>query len=301
MELDYAIFDVFTREAFAGNPLAVVFGADDLSTERMQTIAGEFNLSETAFVCRPENPIHSASLRIFTPKKELPFAGHPTVGSAIAHAVRNDVDTHVDQLVTFEEKLGLVRCALKHDVEWFAELDAPALPRAIEAPLDREAFALALGLSKDDLYLDNHELTLFATGNVFVFVPVKGLEAMQRIAVDSAAIRVLAPSIDGEPAEVYVYCRETVDHNCKWHARMFAPHMGIAEDPATGSAAVSFSGVIERFDGLADGPNVFWIEQGVEMGRSSRIRLEVSMRAQNMHSIRVGGHAVQVAQGRIRA
>ena len=300
MELDYAIFDVFTRDAFSGNPLAVVFDADELSTEQMQTIAGEFNLSETAFVCTPKNAIHSASLRIFTPQKELPFAGHPTVGSAIAHATRNNADTSVDQLVTLEEKLGLVRCALKYDDQWFAELDAPALPRAIEAPLDREAFAMALGLSKDDLYLDDHELTLFATGNVFIYIPIKGLEAMHRMNVDSAAIGVLAPTIDGEPAEIYAYCRETVDHTCHWHARMFAPHMGIAEDPATGSAAVSFAGVIDRFDGLVDGPNVFWIEQGVEMGRPSRIRLEVSKRAQSIHSIRVGGHAVQVAEGRLR-
>lgn len=300
MELDYAVFDVFTRETFAGNPLAVVFDADELSTGQMQTIAGEFNLSETAFVLKPDNPMHSAKLRIFTPSKELPFAGHPTVGSAVALAQRGDADTQVDQLVTLEEKLGLVRCALKHDGAWFAELDAPALPRLIEAPLDREAFALALGLEKEDLYLDNHELTMFATGNVFVYVPIKGLEAMHRMRVDGAAIGALAPSIDGEPAEVYAYCRETVDHTCKWHARMFAPHMGIPEDPATGSAAVSFAGMIERFDGLADGPNVFWIEQGVEMGRPSRIRLEVSVRAKAIHSIRVGGHAVQVAEGRLR-
>ncbi|MEL6818470.1 MAG: PhzF family phenazine biosynthesis protein [Pseudomonadota bacterium] len=300
MALDYAIFDVFTREAFTGNPLAVVFGADELSTEQMQTIAGEFNLSETAFVCQPENVVHSASLRIFTPTKELPFAGHPTVGSAIAHATRNNADTSVDQLVTLEEKLGLVRCALKHDGEWFAELDAPALPRAIEAPLDREAFALALGLTKEDLYLDNHDVGMFATGNVFIFIPLKGLEAMHRMNVDGAAIGALAPSIDGEPAEIYVYCRETVDHTCKWHARMFAPHMGIPEDPATGSAAVSFAGQIERYDGLAEGPNVYWIEQGVEMGRPSRIRLEVTTRSKIMHGIRVGGYAVQVAEGRLR-
>ncbi|MEN0000109.1 MAG: PhzF family phenazine biosynthesis protein [Pseudomonadota bacterium] len=300
MELDYVILDVFTQSAFAGNPLAVVYDADDLSSEQMQTIAGEFNLSETAFVCAPDNPVHTAKLRIFTPKKELPFAGHPTVGSAVAHMMRVEANTQIDQLATFEEKLGLVRCALKHNGDWYAEFDAPTLPRQIEAPLDRDAFALALGLDAEDLYLDNHQLTVFAAGNVFVFVPVKGLEAMQRMQIDGAAIGALAPSINGEPAEVYAYCRETVDHTCKWHARMFAPHMGIPEDPATGSAAVSFAGAISLFDGLVEGPNVFWIEQGVEMGRPSRIRLEVSVKQQAMHTIRIGGHAVKIAEGRLR-
>ncbi|MEL6919648.1 MAG: PhzF family phenazine biosynthesis protein [Pseudomonadota bacterium] len=298
-ELDYAIYDVFTPDRFEGNPLAVVFDADDLAAERMQAIASEFNLSETSFVCVPDNPVHTAKLRIFTPTKELPFAGHPTVGSAVAHGVRAGADHSVDQLITFEEKAGVVRCALKNDGAWYAEFDAPVLPRHIEAPLDRDAFALALGLQGDDLYLENHALTVFAAGNCFVFVPVHDLNAMQRIEVDAGAVAALVPTIDGEAAEVYAYCRETIDHTCRWHARMFAPHMGIAEDPATGSAAVCFAGVIERFDGMAEGPNVYWIEQGIEMGRPSKIRLEVSVKQQQMMGIRIGGHAVKVAEGSI--
>ncbi|MEL6436217.1 MAG: PhzF family phenazine biosynthesis protein [Pseudomonadota bacterium] len=301
MEFDYAILDVFTDRGLEGNPLAVVFDADELSADRMQGIAREFNLSETAFFCAPENSVHTARLRIFTPGRELPFAGHPTVGSAVAHVLRQANDHGVDQLVTFEEKLGTIRCALKHDAgNWFAEFDAPTAPRKIEAPLDRDAFAMALGLEVDDLYLDNHQLSVFAAGNAFVFVPVAGLDAMQRMKADGAAISALAPTIEGEPAEVYAYCRETIDHTCRWHARMFAPHMGIPEDPATGSAAVCFSGVVEHFDGMAEGPNVYWIEQGIEMGRPSRIRLEVSVKNRVMTNIRIGGFAVQVAEGRLR-
>ncbi|MEM1377279.1 MAG: PhzF family phenazine biosynthesis protein [Pseudomonadota bacterium] len=296
---DYVIYDVFTRDRFSGNPLAVVFDADELSGEQMQAIAGEFNLSETSFVCAPDEATHTAKLRIFTPTKELPFAGHPTVGSAVAYIERSSGDASVDHLATFEEKLGVVRCALKHDGAWFAEFDAPALPRAIEAPIDREAFALALGVEADDLYLENHKIRVFAAGNVFVFVPVRDLSVMQKMAVDGNAIGALAPVIDGEPAEIYAYCRETVDHTCHWHSRMFAPHMGIPEDPATGSAAFCFAGAIQRFDGMPEGPNVYWIEQGVEMGRPSRIRLEVSVKNQSMTDIRIGGHAVKVAEGRI--
>jgi trans-2,3-dihydro-3-hydroxyanthranilate isomerase len=294
---DYAIYDVFTQKAMAGNPLAVVFDAQGLTDQDMLAIAGEFNLSETVFITPADKAQHLARLRIFTPRKELPFAGHPTVGAAIALVERDGLGA--DRIVVLEENAGDVRCALHGDAVTYAEFDAPVMPQLLDVPLDRDALADALGLVHDDMYLENHAPVVATAGNAFAFIPVKGLDAMNRIRVNTAALEALGDAAPGEPVEPYVYCRETVSVDCAFHARMFAPHMGIVEDPATGSAVAAFSRVIEHFDGLANGPSVFWVEQGMEMGRPSRIRLEATAANGVISAIRIGGHAVKVAQGRL--
>ncbi|MBO6930651.1 MAG: PhzF family phenazine biosynthesis protein, partial [Roseibium sp.] len=134
MSRHYAILDVFTNKSLAGNPLAVVLDSEGLSDEQMQKIAGEFNLSETVFVFPPENPGQSASMRIFTPKVELPFAGHPTVGTAILTAMERfgDVSGEQDSVVVLKQKIGAVRCAviLRENAAAFAEFDVPKLPES---------------------------------------------------------------------------------------------------------------------------------------------------------------------------
>ena len=299
-KLPYAIYDVFTDRALSGNPLAVVFDADPLTTEQMQAIAAEFNLSETIFICGPENGAHTAQVRIFTPKNELPFAGHPTVGGAIAITQRagSGQGEDMDRILVLEEKLGLVRVAVHPGAAAYAEFDVPRLPTLVDTAVDRDALAAALGLSASDLLMENHEPVVALAGNAFLFVPVSGLGAMASISVNAALLNDALPTLDGGVhAECFAYCRETVSPDCGYHARMFAPHMGIPEDPATGSAVANFSAVIQRFDGLVNGPNVVWVEQGIEMGRPSRIRLEMSAQDGVMTSVRIGGHAVKVAEG----
>lgn len=297
MALDYAIYDVFTTEPLTGNPLAVVFDADALSSTQMQAITREFNLSETVFVIKPDNDAHAARFRIFTPARELPFAGHPTVGGVIALMARQGEVG--DCIVVVEEKLGDVRCAISQADNIYAEFDAPKLPQQIDYPIDRAALAAALGLNPVDLQFENHETSVWTAGNAFAFIPLAGLEAMQRVTVNTALLASALPDINGEPVEAFVYCRETVGADVHFHARMFAPHMGIDEDPATGSAVAAFSGAIGLFDGFANGPNMFWVEQGLEMGRPSKIRLEVSAEGGVMQSVRLGGNAVKVAQGQL--
>ena len=296
----YAIYDVFTDKVLTGNPLAVVFDAEGLDDTAMQAIAREFNLSETVFIRPAANPAHSASLRIFTPGREMPFAGHPTVGAAIALG-QNDPEQGAgsNRLMVLEEKIGAVRCALRPGESPYAEFDLPVLPERIGHEVEKAAVAAAIGLDPADIGFENHKISIWTAGNTFVFVPVGGLGAAGKISVNEALWRDVAPVANGHAALPFVYCRETVQHDCAFHGRMFAPHMGIAEDPATGSAVACFSGVIAHFDGLADGPNAFLIEQGMEMGRPSKIRLEIDAKGGAIHAARIGGHAVKVAEGTI--
>lgn len=294
----YLVYDVFTQARLAGNPLAIVLDADGLDTAAMQRIAREFNLSETTFVTPPQHPAHKAQVRIFTSVYEMPFAGHPTVGTAIALAEQGAHDG-TDQILVLEENIGLLRCAISRSGEGtFAEFDLPELPRQLELAIEPELVGAALGLGPHEIGFENHRVGLWTAGVPYITVPVAGLDAIGRVKLDNPAWMELSPQRgDGKRASAYVYTRDTVNHDSAFHARMFVPGTPSYEDPATGSAAAAFSGVIARFDSLAEGPTQFWIEQGMEMGRPSRIRLEIDVEGTKMISARIGGHAVKVAEG----
>lgn len=299
----YAVLDVFTNQPLAGNPLAVVLDGDGLSDQRMQAIAREFNLSETVFVLPADNPAHSARLRIFTPARELPFAGHPTIGTAILLAKERFGETDADQnaMVVLEETIGNIRCGvvLKNGAAGFAEFDVPRLARAAPPLGDREIIAAALGLEPNEVGFENHRPSSFEAGLPFAFVPVANLDALRRARPmlthwDEAFGR-------HDHNDAYVYCRQTTANDSTFSARMFAPDMGIAEDPATGSAAAAFAGVVQHFDRLPDGTHFLRIEQGFDMGRPSLIDLEIDIAATNLKAVRIGGQAVVIARGEIYA
>lgn len=294
MPANYEIYDVFTDTAFGGNPLAVVYDADGIDHLAMQKIAREFNLSETVFVCKPKDARHAASLRIFMPAGELPFAGHPTVGAAVALQARAGISGA--SILVLEEKIGPVRCAVK---ESFAEFDLPKLPSPINVAIEPAALAAALGLDPQDIGFENHRIAGWSAGVPYVMVPVSGLLAAAKARVNAGAWIDLVGRIDGKIPAPYVYSRETVFSGSDFHARMFAPWDGIAEDPATGSAAAAFAGQICRHDTPPPGVHVIAIEQGVEFGRPSSIRLEIDMAERRLASARIGGHAVKVAEGRL--
>jgi trans-2,3-dihydro-3-hydroxyanthranilate isomerase len=299
MRLAYHVLDVFTHQRFGGNPLAVVLDADGLEPSRMQTIAREFNLSETVFVAKPENAAHSARVRIFTPAVEVAFAGHPTVGTAALLAVLKAPapSGNGDALIVLEEEVGPVRVGvrLRAGTAPFAEFDAPRLPQesGTLAPADR--LAAALGLIPAEIGFENHRPTRFTAGNTFAFVPVASLEAMAKARVASAH---WAAAFQGGIG-AFLYCRQAVHTTSSFHARMFAPDHGVPEDPATGSAAVGLGGVVHRFDALPDGLHKRVIEQGYEMGRPSRIELSLQVGRGKLETVRIGGHAVRVAEGTI--
>lgn len=295
----FATYDVFTDTRFAGNPLAVVFNADALSDAQMQAIAREFNLSETIFVRTPEYAQHAASVRIFTPAKELPFAGHPTIGCAIALAeAQHGRDAPSDRLLVLEERIGPVRCAVKIAAEGasFAEFTAPRLSERAGADPTAEATARALGLEVRDIGFDNHSPSLFSAGVPFAMIPVASAEALARAAPTSAQTSGLLGA-----TEVFVYTRAEADAAHSFRARMFAPEIGIVEDPATGGAAAAFAGVIARFEDLPDGWHTLPILQGVEMGRPSLIGLEVQLDNSALAGARIAGKAVKISEGMLYA
>ena len=303
MQLAFHTLDVFTDKRFAGNPLAVVHEADGLDGARMQTIAREFNLSETVFVLKPSNPIASAKIRIFTPTQELPFAGHPTVGTAVLLAeLRMGAGAEVadqDAIVILEETVGMVRVGvrLRPGQATFAEFDAPKLPEEIGAAPDVQRLSAALGLSPSEIGFANHKPTQYSAGVAVTFVPVSSLAAIARADVHAAHWG--AATTGQYPQGMLLYCRETRHTGNAFHARFFAPAMGMHEDPATGAAAAAFAGPVHQFDTLPDGHHKRIIEQGFEMGRPSQIALSLDVTRGRLTTVRIGGAAVRVSEGRI--
>lgn len=294
----YAILDVFTDRPLAGNPLAVVLDGEGLADAQMQAIAREFNLSETVFVGPSENRLHSAGLRIFTPRHELSFAGHPTVGTAVLLALQDAGDNpgaHEAMLI-LEEKIGPVRCGvfLKGQDCGRAIFDLPAEAVELASGLDREAVCDALSLLPGEVAFENHVPSVFSAGLPFAFVPVRDLEVIARAKPNPA---VWHHAFTSDAAAAFLYCRETEASESDFHARMFAPTMGIEEDPATGSAVAALAGAIMRFDAPGPGSHHFVIEQGFEMGRPSLISLELDVSGGRVEGARIGGDAVVVARG----
>lgn len=303
MQLTYHVLDVFTDRRFGGNPLAVVLDADGLDTARMQVIAREFNLSETVFVLKPQKETHSARVRIFTPAAEIPFAGHPTVGTGalLAELHASQPAAPRDALIVLEEEVGLVRVGvrLRPGAPPHAEFDAPKLPADAGALAPPDRLAAALGLIPSEIGFENHRPTKYTADMTFAFVPVASLDAIAKARVAASH---WDAALKGQGlAGAFLYCRQTVHTTSSFHARMFAPDFGIAEDPATGSAAAAFAGVVHRFDTLPDGVHKRTIEQGYEMGRPSAISLTMEVAHGKLLTVRVGGHAVRVAEGRIEA
>ena len=303
MRRRYCIYDVFTNRVLTGNPLAVVFDGDGLDEDVMQVIAAELNLSETVFVQRPANPSHTARVRIFTPARELPFAGHPTVGTAVALAELHHGGGEVtsDFVSVLEENVGPVRCAVRltPGEAGFAEFDLPRKSVRTDLPLDRQAIADALGLKATEIGFENHVPSIWGAGVPFLMVPVHDLRAAERIEFDAQYWERTAPFVDGHLGSAYVYCRGGINHNARFHARMFAPDMGIAEDPATGAAVAALSGAIHHFDALPDGRHATVVEQGIEMGRPSFIHLHMDIDGGLIAMARIGGEAVRLASGEL--
>jgi len=296
---NYLIYDVFTDEGLAGNPLAVVLDCEGLDLDAMQRIAREFNLSESVFVLPPENPRHRARIRIFTPDYEMPFAGHPTVGSAVA--LTELASGKEDAIFVLEENIGPVRCAVSRgEGATFAEFDLAKLPEELKLTAEPEAIGAALGLGPHEIGFENHRVAFFSAGVPYVTIPVANLAAAAKARLNNDMWAQLAPKkSEWAFASPYFYCRETVNKESAFHVRMIVPGNPSYEDPATGSAAAAFAGAIMHFDQPGDGMTRCWIEQGLEMGRPSRIRLELDVAGGKLASARIGGQAVKVGEGKL--
>lgn len=292
MKRRYATVDVFTDRPFGGNPLAVVLDAEGLSSSQMQSIAAEFNYAETTFVLPPQNPDHTARVRIFTPKAELPFAGHPNVGTAfvLATAKANSGDRMI-----FEETAGLVHMDLirQGDVVVATRLAAPqALSFGEEVSLD--LVAAACGLAAADIKVDMHRPRIASCGAGFLFA-----ELNTRAALASAAPRaeVFARDLPRDRlvgVHLYVQVREDARDI---QTRMFAPEHGIPEDPATGAANVALIGVLAHHRPEPDLLLEKTIGQGFDMGRPSVLQAAASKKNGQVIACRIGGRCVPMMAG----
>jgi trans-2,3-dihydro-3-hydroxyanthranilate isomerase len=299
MKRRYITVDVFTKEAFGGNPLAVVLDAGGLSTAQMQAIATEFNFSETTFVLPPQNPAHDAQVRIFTVRYEVPFAGHPNVGTAFVLATQA---AKPPARLLFEEAAGLVPVEIVTEGGKVVstEFTAPQ-PLKRMSHVSAEQAAACLSLSASDVKLDRHPPQIISVGLAFLAVELKSREALRRAQPNADAFAKTLPC-DGSDA-VYFYTRDVPsgEKPCELQARMFHPGIsGLCEDPATGSATAACAALLADLDPMQDGELRLQIGQGVDMGRPSLLLTRIRKQGGAVASIHVGGSSVQMMEGTFR-
>ena len=279
---DYEVWDVFTDRPFGGNPLAVVFGAETLPEDRLQAIAREFNFSETTFVYPPDTADQAARVRIFTPTMEVPFAGHPTIGTALALAASGAGPDMVLGL-----GIGPIPCRTGPDG---AEFDTAAPLERFGTP-DAATIAATLGLAPAAIRTDRHPPVQAGVGLPFCLVELADRAALSACAPDTAAFRAAAARY---PCPLDFAVLAYVRDGTTVHARMFAPLDNIPEDPATGSAAAALTALLAETE---DGPLSLTIHQGEDMGRPSLIRA----RSDGRGRVTIGGQAVPVMRGTLLA
>jgi len=298
--LPFATYDVFTERRFSGNPLAIVEKAACLSTAQMQTIAREFNLSETIFVQPPDDPAHDAKVRIFFPTAEIPFAGHPTIGCAIHLALKSAPEADFETVITLEEVAGLVPVRVTRTGDRLhAEFRAPVLPHPPKRgnlPDDR-VLAAAVGLDAETIGTSAHRPGLWQGGPSYLYVPVRDVEALAK-ARPSEPAWTRAMEIAAADS-IYLYAPLPPGQGADFRARMFSPSAGIPEDPATGSAAAIMAAQLRAAGVLQEGESRLTLHQGVEMGRASAIGLRIVTLDGALAEIHVSGSAVPVIRGRI--
>jgi trans-2,3-dihydro-3-hydroxyanthranilate isomerase len=299
MQRRYITVDVFTDRVFGGNPLAVVLDAQGLKKPQMQVIATEFNYAETTFVLPPRDPEHSAHVRIFTPRTEVPFAGHPNVGTAVVFAREWEREHEanggppLDRLI-FEEAAGLVpiRLIRQNGAVVGAEFTAPE-SLTLGPSVSSDDIAACLSLTAADISLANHPPQVLSVGLPFLVTEITTRDALRRAKPNSKTHERVLPPLGTDA--IYCYSRGATPQQL--HARMFSPLDGIIEDPATGSAAAATISLLAALRPERDAEMSWRIEQGVEMGRPSLLKGRTEKREGTVTAVHIGGFAVQVMSG----
>lgn len=294
MDYQYFICDVFTDERFSGNALAVFPEAQGLSDLQMQKIAREFNFSETTFVFPAESG-YTFKVRIFTPTKELPFAGHPNIGTAFVLAQMGVFGDITDKItVIFEEAAGLVPITIHRDdlSKIYCELAAPEL-LSLGKTISSERLAMILNIGVSDILIDRHLPQEASVGLGFTIVELVSHKVLKSVRID--AMQAIQLKNQGLPPDILLYFRSNDDFDIK--ARMFAPLDGVIEDPATGSANCALVGLLSHCAAESDGDFQWRISQGVEMGRPSVLMGRSKKRNGQVSKVWMAGNSVLVSNG----
>lgn len=293
---EYYICDVFTQQKFSGNQLAVITDAEGLSDHDMQNIAREFNFSESTFVF-PSEKENTRKVRIFTPRSEVPFAGHPNIGTAFILAengIFGDFGQSID--VVFEEEAGNVPIRINKDHSGYiwCELSAPvplSLGKVATVGLISEVLSIAAG----DINLTTHYPQVASVGLPFLFVELQSLEALSQAQIDLTKLQRLLQ--EGFPSYIHIYCRDVKDFDIR--CRMFAPLDGVPEDPATGSANAALIALLSHCDQRSDLEDKWKISQGSEIGRPSVLHGRAQKIGGTVNEVNLGGYSVMVCKGTI--
>jgi len=294
MKLKYYICDVFTDRRFGGNQLAVLPDARGLNDTQMQQIAREFNFSESTFVFPPDEG-HTRRVQIFTPAREVPFAGHPNIGTAFVLASSGEIEAfdHSTEIV-FEEMAGLVGISLRKSDEGKirCELKAPQVFSLGEV-LPVELLASALSIPASEIVTDTHPPMLASVGLPFVMVELGHRSTLEKARINADGFEQIAAR--GVMPDIHLYAKSHDDFDIR--ARMFAPHDGVPEDPATGSANCALAGLLSHFHPSESGMLEWRIAQGVEMGRPSVLQARAEKADGEVISTWIGGSSVMVSEG----
>lgn len=302
MRYPFHTVDVFTDHPFGGNPLAVLPDATGLSPAQMQAVAREFNYSETTFVLPPERAGCDRRVRIFTPAAELPFAGHPTVGTAFVLALLGEFTPGQGEVrdIAFEEGAGQVpvRLRWKDGLPRGAELTAPQPFRETTEELEARALSECLELDEGDLLVGDGDPAVISCGLPFLLVRIGSLAAIQRAHLRMDAWQ---KHLSGREAArmLYLYCAQATGEGVDAHVRLFAPAQGVAEDPATGSAATALGGYLAAHRAETTGTFRWTLEQGLEIGRPSRLQVAADKKDGVVTAVRCGGACVAISEGTI--
>jgi trans-2,3-dihydro-3-hydroxyanthranilate isomerase len=297
----FVTLDVFTSAAFGGNQLAVFPDATNIPEDALLQITREFNFSETTFCYPPTDPAHTRRVRIFTPGGEIPFAGHPTVGTAIAlRAQGSAADASGVVSMVLEEGVGPIPVTVRPagDGNAFAQFSVARLPEIGPSAPSRGMLAEILSVDAEDILASPFAPQSVSCGLPFLIVPLRSVQAVSRARIRleqwEATLR------NSWAPEVFVFARDPAGGDSHYRARMFAPRLNVPEDPATGSANASFAGYLAARSAERSGTLRWTVDQGIEMGRASRLDIEADKLDDKITAIRVGGCAVLVSEGTFR-
>ena len=288
MNKECFFLDVFTDEPYAGNQLAVFPNADNLTSNQMQKLANEINYSESTFIFNSKDINADFEIRIFTPKQEVPFAGHPTIGTAFAICKLLNLWTIDKQILRLITQVGIIPLEFKLDIIWMKQNK----PDFLKQYSDKKSIAELVGLTPQDIS-DKLPIQEISTGNKILIVPINSLNSIQKANGNATMLEqfykqtgCLAP---------YLFTTETIDKKASIHSRFFAPHCGILEDPATGSAAGPLTGYLLRHNVFGSDFELI-NEQGIEMNRPSKILMNGKLE-NGEYIVRIGGSCVSVGKG----